>query len=186
MKALIVAVIAIGVLAVMFFVVGAPADNQSDNLEVQVKSINMRILSAVFNDGENIPPKFTCDGDNTLPGFSVSGVPEQSKSLVFIMDDPDSPTGTWDHWIIFNVSPDTKEIAEGKEPAGIRGKNSWGEIGYGGPCPGRGSHRYFFKVYALDSMIDLSEGTDKSTLLETMQGHILDSAELMGRYEKVK
>jgi len=100
------------------------------------------------------------------------------------MDDPDAPVGTWDHWIVFNIPPSAKEIAKGTEPKGTAGKNSWGRTGYGGPCPPSGTHRYFFKLYALDTQLNLPEGSAKKDLEKAMQGHILEKVELMGNYKR--
>ena len=100
------------------------------------------------------------------------------------MDDPDAPVGTWDHWIVFNIPPSTTEIKKGTEPNGIAGRNSWGRTGYGGPCPPSGTHRYFFKLYALDTMLNLPQVATKKDLEKSMQGHILAKAELIGSYKR--
>ena len=145
----------------------------------------LRITSSAFADGEAIPPKYTADGDDVNPPLIISGVPEGAQSLVLIMDDPDAPMGTWDHWIVFNIPADTSEITEDSVPAGaIQGRNSWGRSDYGGPAPPRGTHRYFFKLYALDTKLDLPAGSKKTRLEAAMKGHILADAELIGLYSR--
>lgn len=144
----------------------------------------MKLTSSAFTHNGIIPSEFTCDGSDLSPPLSISDVPSNAKSLALIMDDPDAPVGTWDHWIVFNIPPSTKEIIKGKEPNGIAGKNSWGRTGYGGPCPPSGTHRYLFKLYALDTELNLPKGSPKKNLEAAMQGHILAKAELMGTYKR--
>ena len=144
----------------------------------------MQITSPAFGHNEEIPIEYTCDGPNISPELRIDGVPENTKSLVLINDDPDAPGGVWDHWIIFNMPPALSRVDKGKEPEGQAGKNSWGRTGYGGPCPPSGTHRYFFKLYALDTMLSLQEGSVKAQIEAAMEGHIIDSAELMGLYTR--
>lgn len=144
----------------------------------------MQIMSAAFAHNQLIPARYTCDGDDMSPPLTISGVPDGTKSLALIVDDPDAPAGTWDHWIVFNIPPDTHEILEGSEPRGVHGKGTSGNLEYHGPCPPDREHRYFFKVYALDTMLELSEGASKAELEQAMQGSILDQAELIGRYAR--
>jgi len=144
----------------------------------------MKLTSTAFIHNSQIPSEFTCDGSDLSPPLSIIDVPANAKSLVLISDDPDAPVGTWDHWIVFNIPPSTKEIAKGKESQGTPGKNSWGRTGYGGPCPPSGTHRYFFKLYALDTMLNLPEGSNKKQIEAAMQGHILARVELMGLYKR--
>ena len=150
----------------------------------------MKLESSTFENNGLIPPKYTCDGENISSPLQISGVPEDAKSLVLIMDDPDvpkdiRPDGMWDHWLVWNIPPATTEIPEGQEPAGVVGKNTGGSFGYRGPCPPDREHRYFFKLYTLNVMLDLSpETTTKSDLEAAMQNHILSQAELMGRYNR--
>lgn len=146
----------------------------------------MKLISSAFENGGRIPSKYSCDGENISPELKISDVPEDTKSLVLIMDDPDAPVGTWDHWVVFNISSSVGEIKEGEEPVGVKGKNSWGKTGYGGPCPPDREHRYFFKLYALDIELDLSEGATKKEVEDVMEGHVLEKVELMGRYERVR
>lgn len=144
----------------------------------------MQITSPAFQNSGKIPAKYTCDGGDISPPLAMSDIPIGAKSLVLIIDDPDSPTGTWDHWVAFNIPFATTEILEGGKIPGLSGKNTFGELGYGGPCPGSGEHRYFFKAYALDTQLDLKEGASKQEVEQAMEGHIMDQAELMGRYSR--
>lgn len=145
----------------------------------------MKITSAAFQDSGEIPRKYTCDGEGLMPPLAFEDVPKGAKSLVLIVDDPDAPMGTWDHWILFNIPADAKGIQEGKkEPAWPHGKNSWKRTAWGGPCPPDREHRYFFKLYALDSVLSLKEGATKAELEKAMEGHILAKAELVGRYRR--
>ncbi len=142
--------------------------------------------SAAFSNGGFIPPRFTCDGANISPPLSISGVPEKAQSLVLIMDDPDAPKETWDHWVVFNMPPTTRDIPEGKEPVGRAGVNSWGKTGYRGPCPSSGEHRYFFRIYALSRALALPVGSTKAQVLAAMKGYVLEEGELVGRYQRPK
>lgn len=147
----------------------------------------MELKSSAFTQGGKIPAQFSCDGEEMSPELLISGVPNGAKSLVLIMDDPDVPASVrkeqmWDHWVVFNIPPDTKRIAENTEPPGVSGKNTQGGLGYQGPCPPDREHRYFFKLYALDCMLDLAEGATKSEVERAIVGHILAETQLMGRY----
>jgi Raf kinase inhibitor-like YbhB/YbcL family protein len=149
----------------------------------------MQIQSSVFDEGATIPKRHTCDGEDVSPQLFLSGIPDGAKSLVLICDDPDAPVGTWVHWVLFGLSPDTRELPEGVPPdAGIlggatHGRNDFGNLGYGGPCPPPGpAHRYFFKLYAVDTEPVLNAGATKPEVLRAIEGHILAEAQLMGRY----
>lgn len=145
----------------------------------------MKILSPAFEANQIIPSKYTCDGENVNPPLQISDVPVNAKSLVLISDDPDAPMGTWVHWIVWNIAPDTKEIAEDSVPSGAtEGITSFGSKGYGGPCPPSGTHRYFFKLYALDKMLDLPPSAKISDVEKAMAEHILDKSEIVGLYKK--
>jgi Raf kinase inhibitor-like YbhB/YbcL family protein len=153
----------------------------------------MNIRSSAFHHKENIPQKYSCDGVDISPPLSWSGVPSETKSLALICDDPDAPAGTWVHWVVYNIPSEISQLEESiqakemLENGVCQGKNSFGRIGYGGPCPpaGYGPHRYFFKLYALDSNMDLKErGISKSKLLDAINGHILAEAQLIGTYER--
>jgi Raf kinase inhibitor-like YbhB/YbcL family protein len=144
----------------------------------------MKLTSDAFANNGTIPSECTCDGKGLSPELIISDVPSNAKSLVLIMDDPDAPVGTWDHWVVFNIGISTNKIPKGTEPKGIGGKNSWGRTGYGGPCPPSGTHRYFFRLYALDAMLSLPEGSAKKDIEKAMHGHIAAKAELMGTYRR--
>ena len=153
----------------------------AQNTEV---AVNMKLTSSAFQHNAQIPSEFTCDGSDLSPPLSISDVPANAKSLVLISDDPDAPVGTWDHWVVFNIPASTKEIPKGAEPKGNGGKNSWGRTDYGGPCPPSGTHRYFFKLYALDTILNLPQGATKKDIENAMQGHIIAKTELMGTYKR--
>jgi Raf kinase inhibitor-like YbhB/YbcL family protein len=152
----------------------------------------MKLTSPSFQNGGIIPSRYTCEGANVSPPLEIFQVPPDAKSLVLIMDDPDVPKhlrsdGMWDHWIIFNMPPTLKKIAETVGPtSGVKGMTTFGHTRYGGPCPPDREHRYFFKVYVLEKMLSLKEGASKKEIEQAMQGHIIAKAELMGRYEKGK
>lgn len=150
----------------------------------------MKLTSKVFEHGQEIPLKYSCDGADISPPLRFDDVPAEAASLALICDDPDAPVGVWDHWLIYNLPPMAPGLAEGvpadrEHPSGYRqGFNGWGRIGYGGPCPPSGTHRYFFRLYALDAELDLAPGAKKAELLAAMDGHILEQAELMGTYKR--
>jgi len=145
---------------------------------------HMRITSPAFGHNQPIPPKYTCDGADIIPPLTFEEVTTGAKSLTLIMDDPDAPSGVWDHWIVFDLPADTKGVDEGREPDGTHGKCSSNTLTYGGPCPPDGQHRYFFKLYALDAVLGLKEGAKKKEVETAMQGHILEQAELIGLYSR--
>ncbi|MGC8602525.1 MAG: YbhB/YbcL family Raf kinase inhibitor-like protein [Desulfomonilaceae bacterium] len=154
------------------------------------RTMNIEVTSTAFQDGAMIPKVYTCDGQNISPPLSWSGVPTQTKSIALIMDDPDAPRGTWVHWVLFNIPPDTKDLPE-KTPLGPslangarQGMNSWPKLGYGGPCPPSGIHRYYFKIYALDLVLPQQTGMTKAQLIKAMEGHILAQGQLMGKYTR--
>ena len=145
----------------------------------------MKITSPAFQNNDTIPKKYTCDGDNVNPPLEISEVPVNTQSLVLIMDDPDAPVGTWVHWTIWNIDPKITKIEENSVPIkAVEGKTSFGNTGYGGPCPPSGIHRYFFKLYALDIKPDISSSSKKDKLEETIKNHILDYAEIIGLYSR--
>jgi Raf kinase inhibitor-like YbhB/YbcL family protein len=149
------------------------------------KMTELKITSPAFVTNGNIPARYTCDGTDINPPLEISHVPVEAKSLALIVDDPDAPIGMWVHWVAWNIDPATREIAEDTVPHGAtQGKNDWKRNGYGGPCPPSGVHRYFFKLYALDTRLNLGAGTTKSALEKAMHGHILASAELIGLYKR--
>ena len=148
------------------------------------KDNQLQVISIVFSHNGHIPPQYTCEGENFNPPLTIRNIPEGTKTLALIMEDPDAPKGVFDHWIVWNIPPN-EAIVERSNP-GINGTNSFGKTGYGGPCPPSGSHRYFFRVYALDCELDLEVGSGKKELLDAMEGHVLASGELMGLYQKHK
>lgn len=150
----------------------------------------MKLTSPDFKEGGNIPRKFTCEGENINPELNLSGAPFYAASLVLIMDDPDVPESVcrermWDHWVVFNIPPRTTRIPRNSQPSGLPGANTEGGLNYQGPCPPDRKHRYFFKMYALDTLLSLPRGATKAEVETAMEGHILDKAELMGYYEKL-
>jgi Raf kinase inhibitor-like YbhB/YbcL family protein len=143
----------------------------------------MKITSPSFETGGMIPDTFTCKGQETSPELAIEGVPDGARGLVLIVDDPDAPMGTFVHWVVFNIPASTKIIPENGTP-GVQGINSARQEGYTGPCPPSGTHRYYFKLYALDSMLDIAGNADKAAVEKAMKGRVLAQAELMGRYKK--
>lgn len=146
----------------------------------------MKVTSSAFQGGANIPSKFSCDGANSSPPLQISDVPSEAKSLVLIVDDPDAPSGLFTHWAVWNISPQTSTIAEGSVPKGVQGTNDFGKSGYGGPCPPSGTHRYYFKIFALDRELDLPFGAKRSQLDAAIKEHVIAQGELMGRYSRKK
>jgi Raf kinase inhibitor-like YbhB/YbcL family protein len=159
------------------------------------RGATIRLESAAFKDGGTIPKAHTCDGRGTSPPLAWSGVPEAARSMALIVEDPDAPGGTFTHWVLFDLPPETKGLGEGIPPEGEvrlapagaaarQGKNDFGKLGYGGPCPPRGTHRYVFLLYALDAPLNLKPGATRGDLLRAMKGHILAEGRLMGRYSR--
>ena len=149
------------------------------------------ITSSSFTEGGLIPKKHTCDAEDISPDLNWSGVPtKEVKSLALICDDPDAPGGTWVHWVLFNIPADVTTLQAGVSPDAVlkngarHGKNDFRKLGYGGPCPPGGTHRYFFKIYALDTLLSLESGSTKSQLLAAMKGHVLAEGQLMGKYKR--
>jgi len=148
--------------------------------------VNLKLVSSEFGDNGRIPIKYTCLGKNINPPLEISGVPEEAKSLVLIMDDPDAikPAGkVWDHWVVWNIDVEIKLIEEDSIP-GIQGRNSGGRIGYGGPCPPDGEHRYFFKLYALDKKLNLEKGSTKKEVEDAMKNSVISKTQLVGLFSK--
>lgn len=148
--------------------------------------MNMQMTSRAFSDNQEIPPLYTCDGDGIHPPLLVEGIHPEAKSLVLIMEDIDSMAGVWDHWVLFNirVESDSYYIEEAEAPEAVVGLGTSGDIGYFGPCPQKGTHRYVFTAYALDKALDLTEGATKQAVLDSMEGHVLDQAVLTGLYTR--
>jgi Raf kinase inhibitor-like YbhB/YbcL family protein len=151
---------------------------------------SMELKSPAFEEGGMIPKKHTCDGDDISPPLRWTSVADGTKTLALICDDPDAPGGTWVHWVIFNIPGDTRDLAENVPPQkelpnrAKQGTNDFRKIGYGGPCPPGGTHRYYFKIYSLDTDLDLESGATKAQLLQAMKGHVLGEDQLMGKYKR--
>jgi Raf kinase inhibitor-like YbhB/YbcL family protein len=147
-------------------------------------TVDMSIqVTSIFNDGGKITQVYTCDGGNVSPPLSWTGVPSNTASLALIMDDPDAPGGTWVHWVLYNLPPDLTGIEQGKSGGGKEGINDFKDPGYGGPCPPKGTtHRYYIKVYALDTMLDLKSGATKAQVESLMHGHILAQGQSVGKF----
>lgn len=144
----------------------------------------MQLESSAFKNGQPIPSKYTCKGEDVSPALEIKSPPSQTESFALIVDDPDAPGGTFDHWIVWNISKNTKTLQEGVKMA-HQGTNHFQELRYRGPCPPPGKpHRYYFKLYALDTVLELSEGISKEDLEEAMTGHILEKAQLMGTFNR--
>jgi Raf kinase inhibitor-like YbhB/YbcL family protein len=169
-----------------------PAAGDQANLAQKDPKVStaFKLTSTAFKEGETIPGSYTCDGVNVSPSLEWSGVPATAKTLALICDDPDAPAGTWVHWVLYNLPaanmglienvPATEQLKGG----GVQGTNDFRKVGYGGPCPPSGTHRYFFKLYALDSELPLKPGATKGDLVKAMEGHIVGQTQLMGRYSK--
>lgn len=145
----------------------------------------LTITSPAFAGGGVIPAKYTCDGADVSPPLVIGPVPAGTGSLALIMDDPDAPMGTWVHWVVWNIPPQAREIPENGLPSGAsQGRNDWKRNSYGGPCPPSGTHRYLFRLYALDAPLNLGSSTTKADLARAMQGHVLAQGELMGTFHR--
>lgn len=193
---LVLSLIIIGGLAFYLWPKPPAKINQKESVKEKGGQImdKLTLKSPAFSNQESIPKKYTCEGENINPPLEIGGVPQTAKSLVLIMDDPDAPSRTWTHWTVWNISPTTKDIEENIKPEGVEGVTSFGNTGYGGPCPPpaltnrgeSGTHRYFFKLYALDTKLDLPSSTRKAELEKSMEGHILEKTELLGLYSRAK
>ena len=151
----------------------------------------MQLTSTAFEAGETIPARFTCEGEDISPPLTWNDVPSGTQSLALICDDPDSSNGVWSHWVLYNIPANQSELIEGIKPigqlpeGGLQGRNDFGEIGYGGPCPTIGeTHRYYWRLYALDAPCDLGPGATRAQLIDWMQDHKLGTSELMARFNR--
>ncbi len=180
--------------AIGLTVLAATACSDGDDgtlIEQELVEMTIQLTSSAFTEGSDIPETFTCDAEDVSPPLKWSGTPDETRSIALVVDDPDAPGGTWVHWVLYRVPPDAGELP-GEAPStevtllGARnGKNDFGRLGYGGPCPPLGDpHRYFFKLYALDIELELESGATREELLNTMDGHILAIGQLMGRYQR--
>jgi len=173
---------------IISFSTGCSANTKT---EPQINNISkttiMKISSTAYTENGQVPSKFTCDGENINPPVQFEAIPEDTKSLALIYEDPDAPNGTWIHWVVWNIDPANPVIAENSVPQGAEvGNNDFGETAYGGPCPPGGTHRYVFKGYALDTMLQLAPGSAKKDLKVAMDGHMLAEALLTGVYTRKK
>ena len=188
-------------LAVVFFATGIligcgnskpgsgqkPGESQP-SIETSEDNMKFVLTSSAFKEGESIPGKYTCDGEDISPPLSWTSAPAGTKCFALVVDDPDAPGGTWVHWVVFDIPPGVSSLRENVLPndelpdGTLQGKNDFRKIGYGGPCPPGGTHRYFFKLYALDEVLPLKAGITKADLVKAMDGHIMAQTQLMGRY----
>ncbi len=159
---------------------GSTAENS------EVVGMSLKLSSPSFQDNAVLPAKFTCEGADVNPGLRIGGVPSGSKSLVLIMDDPDAPAKVWEHWTVINIPPETVSISENSVPAGaVQLTNDFRRVEWGGPCPPPGKvHRYQFKLYALDNLLNLGSSSRKSDVENAMKGHVLGEAVLVGTYKR--
>jgi len=166
-----------------------PQDNQPKNGETKME---LTVTSTAFDHGGMIPPKYTADGPDISPPLAWTDVPDGTKSIALVCDDPDAPMGTWVHWLLWNIPPEVTSLDENVPPdkdladGSRQGTTDFRRVGYGGPAPPSGVHRYFFKVYALDAMLDLPAGAKKPDLEKAMANHILAQGELIGKYTREK
>jgi len=187
---------AVSIVLLMIFAVACtkqPAASTQNPPTTQTPSATtaaIKLTSSAFTEGQSIPRQYSCNGINISPSLEWSGIPKSAKTLAIITDDPDAPAGTWVHWVVYNLPADTMGMIE-NVPAtedlkggGLQGKNDFEKIGYGGPCPPSGTHRYFFKLYALDNELPLKAGATKAEVEKAMDGHIQAQAQLMGTYRK--
>jgi len=154
------------------------------------ETMDISVKSPAFKDGEMIPSMYSCDGENISPPLMWYDPPENTETFVLISDDPDAPMGTWVHWVVYNIPPEIREFPKNipsdpvMDGGSIQGITDFGTSGYGGPCPPSGTHRYFFKIYALDTTLPLGEGASKKDVVNAMKGHILAKGQIMGRYRR--
>lgn len=180
------------ILFVILFIFSCNTKKSQKTANINVGGkMSIQIICAAFKEGEAIPVKYTCDGENVSPALSWSGAPENTKSFALICDDPDAPGRTWIHWVVYNIPATMTSLPEAVSMRKtvlnniIQGTTSFRKIGYGGPCPPRGpAHRYFFKIYALDTELNLKAGASENELLKAMERHILAKGQLMGRYSR--
>lgn len=182
-----------GMMAVITVLLAAWGCEARDSVQAEGKgeaTVTLNVTSPAFEDGAKIPPKYTADGANVSPPLNWQEIPEGAQSIVIIADDPDAPMGTWVHWLIWNIPAGEAGIRENVPSAealangAVQGTTSFNRVGYGGPAPPSGTHRYYFKVYAIDKQLDLAPEARKADVEKAMQGHILAQGQMMGRYSK--
>lgn len=180
----------IWIVMVMGMVCSAQPAEPTATDQMKGDTMEITLRSSAFEEGGMIPRKYTCDGQDISPPLAWDSIPPGTKSLALICDDPDAPRGDWVHWVMFNLPAETRQLPENVPPkkelpnGALQGSNDFRKIGYGGPCPPGGTHRYFFKLYALDTLLKLHAGASKADLLKAMQGHILGQGQLMGKYKR--
>ena len=174
----------------LLFITSALFFPRTFELRAEEGVMDLDVTSSAFGPNGLIPRKYTCDGDDVSPPLAWSGVPQNSANLVLISDDPDAPMGTWVHWVLYDLPPQTASLPEHVPPletlasGAQHGRTDFGKLGYGGPCPPSGTHRYFFKLYALDVKLNLDSGATKKQVEKAMKGHILAEGNLVGRYKR--
>jgi Raf kinase inhibitor-like YbhB/YbcL family protein len=178
-------------LAVILFGCFVATSGAAGDKPAKEKTMNIQITSTAFSEGQPIPQKYTCQGSDVSPPLKWTNAPANTKSFALIMDDPDAPMGTWVHWVLYDLPATTTGLAEDTPKSQFlpgdakQGLNSWPRLGYGGPCPPPGkAHRYFFKLYALDIVLDLKPGATKKDVETAMKGHVLAEGQLMGTYQR--
>ncbi|HSA98759.1 MAG TPA: YbhB/YbcL family Raf kinase inhibitor-like protein [Candidatus Nitrosotenuis sp.] len=162
----------------------ALADTKSYPVKSSAAKTVLKLSSTAFADNGKIPKKYTCDGSGISPPLKIANVPKNTKSLALAMDDPDAPAGTFTHWVVWGISQKKVQIGEGEKKGFVEGANSLGKLGYFAPCPPSGVHRYVFKIFALDSRVDISAKSTKQELEKAMQNHIIQTATLVGKYSR--
>jgi Raf kinase inhibitor-like YbhB/YbcL family protein len=177
---------AFGMVFLVFALAACPGGDEQPTPQQEANAMSIQLTSTAFSEGASIPAKYTCDGADLSPPLRWSGIPEGAKSIALIADDPDAPGRTFVHWVMYGIPSNVAELPEGGTPRGVvQGNNDFGRTGYGGPCPPPGApHRYFFKIYALDTAVDLRPGAKKADLERAMDQHILAQGQLMGRYQR--
>ncbi len=181
---IILIIVVIGVIVLTAEDAKAPVDKKHNN---ELNMNNLTLKTSAFESGGTIPAKYTCDGEDINPPLEILNVSENTQSLAIVMDDPDAQEvagKVWDHWLVWNIPVSTQEILEGKEPQGIHGTGTSNNKEYKGPCPPDKTHTYRFKLYALDQELNLQEGASKKELENAMKGHIIEQAELLGKYNR--
>jgi Raf kinase inhibitor-like YbhB/YbcL family protein len=165
-------------------------EKPSDSIKEEAEKMTIKVTSTDFEEGGMIPSKYTSDGENVSPPLKWEGVPDGTKSIALISDDPDAPMGTWVHWVMWNIPADAKQLAENMPPdedlpdGSRQGVTDFGSHGYGGPSPPSGTHRYYFKIYALDTKLDIPSSSRKADLLKAMEGHVIAEGQLVGEYKR--
>lgn len=169
---------------IITLVIGYLVFSRKNKMQINAPQ-TINLTSSVFKNNEFVPVEYTCDGVNVNPPLNIANVPEMAKSLVLVIDDPDSPAGTFTHWLVWNIDPNIKEIKENSIPEGaIEGITTWGSQGYGGPCPQARGHRYFFKILALDEKLNILFSADINQVMKAVENHVLAQGELVGKYSR--